>query len=65
MNKTFEPVILPAAETLKLLDDINETGSAKFCEEEISYKFPADKLELPNVSPPIVPPSNLTFEPVI
>ena len=49
VNLTFEPVILPAAETLKLLDDINETGSAKFCEEEISYKLPADKLELPNV----------------
>ena len=34
VNNTFEPVTLPPAETLKALDEINDTGSAVLVEDD-------------------------------
>ncbi len=35
VNNTSEPVILPPAETLNLLDDIKDAGSVVSAEDEI------------------------------
>ena len=47
-------MILPPADTLKLLDDIKETGSFTFWEED-NWKVAVDKEEAPISKPPIDP----------
>ena len=60
---TLEAVSCPPADTLNLDDDINDTGSAVFCDDESWKTLPADKLESPIENPPIVPPTSAVIEP--
>ena len=65
VNNTCEPVILPPAETLNLLDDINDAGSFWSLEDDILQygEYVNDALSI--FAPPILPadavivPSNI------
>ena len=50
---------------MKLLDDINETGSAVFVDEDISYDVPKLNFVSPIVSPPISPSAAVTLPDII
>ena len=61
----FEPVIIPPAETLNALDEINDAGSAVFVDDDNWNTLPAAKLEAPISNPPIVPPASAVIVPCI
>ena len=64
-NERPDAVTWPPAETLKLLEDIKETGSLTFVDEDISYAVPELNFVSPIVSPPISPSAAVTLPDII